>query len=215
MRICKLWLLEVYLTFLCGSNSGLLTLLNHFFPDLFAYSPFFEVDPPQKRQTKKQTSKQKNEVKKIMSIFYIRENKCRLCKWRIHASMHSGFKWYEIDAFILRRQKPLSHELRSERVSERANEWAQRSTRANRAVRSKWMSERCKRTSERRTEWPSTLRVDFIVILPTVHCNEGEKQHQETRQLITTWVSERASKSAEKSKWMIEREMWISENFST
>ena len=29
------------------------------------------------------------------------------------------------------------------------------------------MSERCERTSERRSEWPSTLRVGFIVILPT------------------------------------------------
>ena len=26
------------------------------------------------------------------------------------------------------------------------------------------MSERCERTSERRSEWPSTLRVDFIII---------------------------------------------------
>ena len=31
------------------------------------------------------------------------------------------------------------------------------------------MSERCERKSERRSEWPSTLRVDFIVILPAVH----------------------------------------------
>ena len=37
-----------------------------------------------------------------------------------------------------------------------------------RAVRSKRMSEWCERTSERRSEWPSTLRVDFIVIQPTV-----------------------------------------------
>ena len=32
------------------------------------------------------------------------------------------------------------------------------------------MSERCKRTSERRSEWPSTLRVDFISFDPTVRC---------------------------------------------
>ena len=32
------------------------------------------------------------------------------------------------------------------------------------------MSERCERTSERRSEWPSTLRVDFIVILPMILC---------------------------------------------
>ena len=31
------------------------------------------------------------------------------------------------------------------------------------------MSERCERTSERRSGWPSTLRIDFIVILRTVH----------------------------------------------
>ena len=34
--------------------------------------------------------------------------------------LHSGLKLYEIDA--IHRQKPLSHELRSEQVSERANE---------------------------------------------------------------------------------------------
>ena len=30
------------------------------------------------------------------------------------------------------------------------------------------MSERCERTSERRSEWPSTLRVDVTVIRPIV-----------------------------------------------
>ena len=30
------------------------------------------------------------------------------------------------------------------------------------------MSERCERTSERRSEWPSTPRVDFISFEPTV-----------------------------------------------
>ena len=30
------------------------------------------------------------------------------------------------------------------------------------------MSERYKRTSERRSEWPSTLRIDFVVIVPNV-----------------------------------------------
>ena len=47
---------------------------------------------------------------------------------------------------------PLSHEW----VSERAIEWAQRSVRAKRAVRSKRTSERCERTSEQRSEWPIT-----------------------------------------------------------
>ena len=31
------------------------------------------------------------------------------------------------------------------------------------------MSERCEGTSKRRSEWPSTLRVDIIAILPIVH----------------------------------------------
>ena len=36
------------------------------------------------------------------------------------------------------------------------SEWAQRSARAKRAVRSKRTSERCERTSERMSEWPGT-----------------------------------------------------------
>ena len=47
----------------------------------------------------------------------------------------------------------LSHELGSECVSERANEWA---------VRSEQMSERCDWMSKRMSEWHSTLRVNFI-----------------------------------------------------
>ena len=41
-------------------------------------------------------------------------------------------------------------------VSERANEWAQWRARAKQAVRSKRTSERCERTSEETSEWPST-----------------------------------------------------------
>ena len=41
-------------------------------------------------------------------------------------------------------------------ASERANEWALLRARANRAVWSKRTSERCERTSERISEWPST-----------------------------------------------------------
>ena len=33
----------------------------------------------------------------------------------------------------------------------------------NSTVRSKRVNERCERTSERRSEWPSTLRVDFYI----------------------------------------------------
>ena len=42
------------------------------------------------------------------------------------------------------------------KVSEWAKQWAQRSTWVKWAVRSKRMSERCERTSERTSEWPST-----------------------------------------------------------
>ena len=41
-------------------------------------------------------------------------------------------------------------------VSERVNDWAKRRARAKRTVRSKQTSERCERTSERTSEWPST-----------------------------------------------------------
>ena len=60
------------------------------------------------------------------------------------------------------------------RVSERANEWAQQSARTNRAVWSKRMSEWCEWTSERRSEWPSTLRVDFTSFQPTVQRSLSE-----------------------------------------
>ena len=42
------------------------------------------------------------------------------------------------------------------KVSKRANEWAQRRARAKRIVRSNGMSERCERTGEWTSEWPST-----------------------------------------------------------
>ena len=80
-------------------------------------------------------------------------------------------------------------------MSSRASEL--RSALAKRAVRSKQMSERCERMSERWSEWPSTLRVDFIVILPivcslTIHANlrllVWRALRQKTREdsLITT-----------------------------
>ena len=34
------------------------------------------------------------------------------------------------------------------------------------------MGKRSERTSKRTSEWPSTLRVDFVVILPIVDCNK-------------------------------------------
>ena len=36
------------------------------------------------------------------------------------------------------------------------------------------MSSRCERTREWRSEWPSTLRVDFIVAQPTVRLAQGD-----------------------------------------
>ena len=70
---------------------------------------------------------------------------------------------------LIHRHKSFSHELKSEWVSERANEWAQQSPRAKWVMRGKRMIERCKQTSERRSEWPSSSRVKIIVFLPTVH----------------------------------------------
>ena len=52
-------------------------------------------------------------------------------------------------------------------MSSEASEWAQWSPRAKRAVQRKRMRERCERTSERTSEWPSALRIDFIFILAT------------------------------------------------
>ena len=57
----------------------------------------------------------------------------------------------------------------SEWASERTRERSRALERAKQEVRSKRMSERCERTSERTGEWPSSLSIDFIVILPTVH----------------------------------------------
>ena len=78
-------------------------------------------------------------------------------------AVHYGSKQGDIETSKF----PLSHELGSEgseRASERTSA-AERSARAKRAVRRKRMSELCDWTSE----WLSTLRVDFIVIVPNVH----------------------------------------------
>ena len=73
----------------------------------------------------------------------------------------------------IHRNNSLSHELRSEWVSEQANEWAQWSARAKRAVRSKRMSWRCEQSSEQRSKLSNTRRVDFLVTLPNVHSVHG------------------------------------------
>ena len=87
--------------------------------------------------------------------------------------MHYGPKWYENDAFISK----TSLFLMSSGVSERASDWAQWSARAKWAVRSKQLSEQCERTSEQRSEWPSTIRVDFISFQPTVECDVDQILH--------------------------------------
>ena len=79
----------------------------------------------------------------------------------INARPRVGWNWMK-STHSIHRQKPLSHELGSEWVSERASEWAQR------VVRSDRMSEWCERTSKWTSEWPSTLRVDFISFTPKV-----------------------------------------------
>ena len=75
--------------------------------------------------------------------------------WFFLHSMHYGRKW--------KKHRQNSHLIfhcptseRVSEVSERANEWAQRRARAERAIRSKQTSEQCKRTSERTCDWPST-----------------------------------------------------------
>ena len=51
-----------------------------------------------------------------------------------------------------------------ERASEWANEWAQWSARAKLAVRSKWMSERCKQINQWTSKWLSATSW-FLVVL--------------------------------------------------
>ena len=68
----------------------------------------------------------------------------------------SSLQWFKT-SWILDKNIPLSHELRSEWASERTSA-------AKRAVRRKRTSERCERTSERMNEWPSTNVKKFCQI---------------------------------------------------
>ena len=54
-------------------------------------------------------------------------------------------------------------------MRERANEQISAAESEQSGVTSKQMSERCYQTSERGSEWPKTLQLDFLVILPSVH----------------------------------------------
>ena len=86
----------------------------------------------------------------------------RVRKDRVTAVGWNGMK--SMQSFY--RQKPLSHEVHSERVNERANEWEQRRARAKRVVRRERMRERCEWTEERMAQY-CTRR--FHSHLPTVH----------------------------------------------
>ena len=46
-----------------------------------------------------------------------------------------------------------------------------------------WNLVRCERTSEWTSEWPSTLRVDLIVIQPTVHCADSPPSMMKWRKM--------------------------------
>ena len=79
------------------------------------------------------------------------------------------------------RQKTLYHELWSERASERTNKRS--GAHAKRAVRSKQMSERCKRTRERRSEWPS------MRLFHTLSTQCAIRRYKATRNTANIWVS--------------------------
>ena len=53
------------------------------------------------------------------------------------------------------------------------------------------MSERCEQTSERRSEWPSTLRGDFIILQPNVQgAIKGDQVREKQAAEITAWIDE-------------------------
>ena len=74
-----------------------------------------------------------------------------------------SMQWAEIvwNRRVHFKDKPLPHELGRKWVSERTNEWAQRSARAKRAVQSKLMSERCEGAEYRMAQY-STPRFHNI-----------------------------------------------------
>ena len=100
------------------------------------------------------------------------KNNRKSLKWNLY-TVHRGAN---SDHF----ETPIIHFPRSEEVSEvreRANEWAQRSARAKRGVQSKQTSERCERTSERTSEWPSTY-------VPILGCSAALWHAQQVQQLL-------------------------------
>ena len=53
------------------------------------------------------------------------------------------------------------------------------------------MSERCERMTKWRSEWPNTLRVDFIVILPNVQRSKNTKLLPHPNEVSREETSER------------------------
>ena len=73
--------------------------------------------------------------------------------------------WSRIEKILRKKSHLIIHFPASSgvsKVSERANEWAQRRAWVKRAVWSKQTSERCERMSERTSEWPS-IYVSILV----------------------------------------------------
>ena len=60
----------------------------------------------------------------------------------------------------------INHFPMSSGVSERANEQMNEGSRSS--EQSKWMNLQCQQTRERKSEWPSTQRVNFVSFQPTV-----------------------------------------------
>ena len=57
------------------------------------------------------------------------------------------------------------------------------------------MSERCERTSERKSERPSTPRVDFLVSLPIVYLLAAELEQPSLLRFVVTKLRQRPQKS--------------------
>ena len=96
-------------------------------------------------------------------------------EWNLHGCRNKRkknrklFFFHILDLKEQTRHSVCSSEISMDAKAKQASEWAQRSARAKRPVRSKRMSERCERTSERTSEWPKTLRVVFVSFLPRAH----------------------------------------------
>ena len=101
-----------------------------------------------------------------------------LISWKSRKNSVIGLPWKHHECAMGRNGTKTTHSFqRHELLSERASDWAQWSPQAKWAVRSKQLSERCERTSEQRSEWPSTIRVDFISFPPTVECDVDQNLH--------------------------------------